>query len=280
MQSWAEFVRCCFNREVNSEDFAVRRYAAVELAKHAGAVISRAAGDVQSVEAKSSATDIVTAVDKAAEAGIVKAILRDFPGDGIYAEEGSDKSSDSGYVWIIDPLDGTANFVRGLRSSAVSIALAYKDVVRLGVVFDPYANELFVGVMGEGATCNNTVLDGSSRPSELAASFVGVSGSNRDEPRRLRAELVSRLVHEADSVRDPGSTALSLCWTAAGRFDAHIGLDVAWWDLAAGVVIAREAGCEISGFGAEEDPTPDGFVVAPEQLMTPLKKILADVGVG
>jgi myo-inositol-1(or 4)-monophosphatase len=113
----------------------------------------------------------------------------------------------------------------------------------------------------------------------LAECFVGVSGSNREAPRALRAELVSRLVRESDSVRDPGSTALSLCWTAAGRFDAHIGLDVAWWDLAAGVVIAREAGCAISGFNGEVDPTPEGFVVAPEALMPSLKTILHDVGI-
>lgn len=279
MQSSPELVGNGSIVDVTSDDFAVRRYAAVELAKNAGAMMLRATGDVQSVETKSSATDIVTAVDKAAEAGIVKAIERDFAGDGIFAEEGSDKASESGYVWIIDPLDGTANFVRSLRSSAVSIAIAYKDVIRMGVVFDPYANELFVAVMGEGATLNGLELDVSSHPTDLSGCFVGVSGSNREEPRRLRSELVSRLIVATDSVRDPGSTALSLCWTAAGRFDAHVGMDVAWWDLAAGVVIAREAGCEISGFNGEVDPTPEGFVVAPEGLMTELKKILADVGV-
>ena len=265
---------------MTSEDFGVRRYAAIELARHAGTLFANADFDVRTIEAKSSPTDIVTAVDKEAEASIVRAIERDFAGDGIYAEEGTSRDSETGYTWIIDPLDGTANFVRGLRSSAVSLALAYKDVVRMGVVFDPYANELFVGVFGEGATCNGQPLGVAEYDKDLDQSFVGVSGSNRQEPRRIRTELVSRLINEADSVRDPGSTALSLCWTAAGRFNAHIGIDVAWWDLAAGVVIAREAGCEAFGFHGEIDPTPEGFVVAPPNLTLALKKLLADVGVG
>jgi myo-inositol-1(or 4)-monophosphatase len=278
MQSRAEFVQPCFNRGVNSEEFAIRRYAAIELAKHAGALIVRSQRDAQTVESKSSFTDIVTAVDKAAEAGIVKALARDFAADGVYAEESPAKDSDSGYTWIIDPLDGTANYVRHLRSSVVSIALAFNDVVRLGVVFDPYADEVFVGVMGEGATCNGRRLDVSSAPESLDRCFVGVSGSNREGPRRSRSELVSRLVHDADSVRDVGSTALSLCWTAAGRFDAHIGMDVAWWDLAAGVVIAREAGCEMSGFNGETEPVPEGFVVAPPSIMSQLQDVLTDIG--
>jgi myo-inositol-1(or 4)-monophosphatase len=262
------------NAEMTSEDFAVRRYAAVELAKHAGALMLQGSADVHEVQQKSSSTDIVTAVDKAAEASIVRAIDRDFDGDGLFAEEGSVRESQTGYTWIIDPLDGTANFVRGLRSSAVSIALAFEDVIRLGVVIDPYANELFVGITDEGATCNGVPLNVSKYDKALKESFVGVSGSNRPEPRKKRSALVASLIEVADSVRDPGSTALSLCWTAAGRFNAHIGMDVEWWDLAAGIVIAREAGCKAVSFDGESDPTPEGFVVAPEGRLNELLVIL------
>lgn len=263
------------NSGMTSEEFAVRRYAAVELAKHAGALMLQGSADVHETERKSSQTDIVTAVDRAAEASIVRAIDRDFTGDGLFAEEGSVRESQTGYTWIIDPLDGTSNFVRGLRSSAVSIALAFEDVIRLGVVFDPYANELFAGITGEGATCNGERIDVSSYDKGLDESFIGVSGSNRPEPRKKRSALVAALIEGVDSVRDSGSTALSLCWTAAGRFNAHIGMDVQWWDLAAGIVIAREAGCKAVSFDGETDPTPEGFVVAPEGLLRSLMPYLS-----
>jgi myo-inositol-1(or 4)-monophosphatase len=263
---------------VASDELTKRRDLAIELAKRAGSILIWSEAAVDGVEEKSSRTDVVTVVDRSAEQMIVSGIVEAFPDDGVWGEEGGDKASHSGYVWIIDPLDGTANYVRGLRTSVVSIAIAKDDVIVAGVVFDPYAGEAFVGVKGSGATCNGITLNSSNSDKGLAESFVGLSGSNREQPRRVRADLLNRLVIEADSVRDLGSTALSLCWTAAGRFDAHVGIDVQWWDFAAGVIIAREAGCEITGIDGAKDPIPQGFVVANPSLMESLAKIATESG--
>lgn len=255
-----------------SAHLEARKQLAISLAQRAADLIVRQPAASASVRlgpfhAKSSPTDIATSVDHASEQLIVQAIVHYFPDDGIYAEEGSARPSESGFTWIIDPLDGTANYVRGIPVSAVSIALAYNDIVVAGVVVDPYARELFVAAGGKGATRNGQPLDvrsvdGRLREAGLRSSFVGLSGTNRPGPAATRASLFAVLSMQVDSVRDVGSTALSLCWTAAGRFDAHIGIDVAWWDLAAGVIIAREAGCVVSGLSGEDDVSPEGFVVA------------------
>lgn len=262
--------------QVTSPQINARKQLAVHLAMEAGALLLRSHNNLRSLQVKSSPTDIATATDFESEALIVDGIKRQFPDDGIFAEEGSSTEGTSGFTWIIDPLDGTANFVRTLRTSAVSIALAQDDLVVLGVIFDPYANEVFTGITGGGVFLNDQEL----RPLELEStpslreSFVGLSGSNRPEPQAVRTQLFTKFSAAADSVRDIGSTALSLCWTAAGRFNAHIGVDVAWWDIAAGIVICREAGCVAAGLNGEPDPSPEGFYVCQPQLKDEVSSLL------
>lgn len=216
---------------------------------------------------KSSATDVATATDKAIERVIVDTIRASYPDDGIAGEEGSALVGTTGRRWIIDPLDGTANFVRGLWPSVISIAVEVDGVLHTGVVFDPAGGDMFSAATGAGASLNGNRLWRRDEVVVLERAFIGISGSNRPPARQFRAELAGRLALVADSVRDLGSTALQLCAAAAGRLDAHIGIDVELWDMAAGVIVAREAGCVVEGFERGTAAGPREALVAPPSLI-------------
>ena len=221
------------------------------------------------VRSKTVPTDVVTEVDARAQAMIVEGITSSFPLDGVLAEEQLSRSGSSGRTWIVDPLDGTANYVRGLWPSAVSIGVECDGELVTGVVYDPRHDEMYCATRDEGAYRNGVRLP-SRGDAELSlrSSFVAVSGAEVHDEAMVRPHLLEQLARLSDSVRDLGCSALSLCYVADGRFDAHIALGVQRWDVAAGYVIAREAGCDIAPL---VEVGNESAIVAPPSLQRPLR---------
>jgi myo-inositol-1(or 4)-monophosphatase len=192
--------------------------------------------------AKSSITDLVTAADVEAEAAIIEILLGSRPDDAILAEEGSSRAGSSPVTWIIDPLDGTTNFVYGYGDFAVSIAASVDDVVVAGVVHDPIANETFAASLGGGATLNGQVMTPSD-PSSPAAALIGTGFGYRSEERSAQARMLPYLLPAIRDIRRGGSASLDCCGVGAGRLDAYFEAGLKPWDFAAGLLIATEAGC-------------------------------------
>jgi myo-inositol-1(or 4)-monophosphatase len=209
-------------------------------ARSAGQVLLDWAGRFQ-VREKGRA-DLVTEADLASQEMIRKIILSAFPKHGFLGEEGGGKpSEDHGYRWIVDPLDGTTNYVHGIPNYSVSIALEQAGKLIAGTVFDPVAGECFSATTGHGAFLNGRKISVSS-VARLDRAVVAISfppGVNRESP---EIEEFLRLVVQAQSMRRFGSSALNLCYLAAGRFDAYWSSSAKIWDVAAGLLLVAEAG--------------------------------------
>ena len=217
---------------------------------------SRPAGRVDVAATKSSSTDDVTEIDRASEELIRERILAIRPDDGFVGEEGRDVSGTSGVEWIVDPIDGTVNFVYGYPAYAVSIAAAVDTTVVAGYVVNIPLGEEWAAVRGEGAWR----LDGEQRhrlvapaPPVLAHALVGTGFHYVPEIRATQAAAVARLLPQVRDIRRSGSAALNLCELAAGRLDAFVEQGLQPWDRAAGVLIATEAGVVVSGLDGEPD---------------------------
>lgn len=193
------------------------------------------------------ANNIVTDTDKEAEAAILKVIRMQFPNHSIFSEESGAMDKDSDYRWVIDPLDGTTNFSRKLSHFSVSIALLYKNIPHLAVVYNPLDEELFTAEAGKGAQLNNEPIYVSKdiQP-EKAIISLGRGSSTTGKVRH--SIIYSKMAQLVRSTRVTGSTVLQLCYTACGRFDAHINNDSNFYDCAAGQLIAREAGATVTDF--------------------------------
>ena len=234
---------------------------AVAAAKGAGRVLRRRfRGSVQ-VWMKGQA-DVVTATDVECQNLIVRRLHRQFPTHGILAEEGLDEQPEAEWRWILDPLDGTKNFARGVPSFCVSIAGERKGRVELGVVHDPIHEETFVGVRRHGAWCNGRPIRVSD-VTTLDRAFLATG-----LPHRVRrfVEAVSRTFGRFSArslgVRDRGAGALDLCYVACGRFDGYWEIDQSPWDIAAGGLIVEEAGGRMSNFRGGAFDIYDGETVA------------------
>jgi len=207
--------------------------------------------------------DLVTEADVAAQDAIRDVLLGAFPNHGFLAEENlSLPSRDDGYRWIVDPLDGTTNYVHGLPQYAVSIALEQHGRLKTGVVYNPVTGECYSAAEGRGARLNGQALR-VSQVAELSQALVAVSlpAKVRREDRDIEDFLAVML--ECQAVRRMGSSALNLCYLAAGRFDAFWSRSTKAWDIAAGVLIVREAGGVVSGFdGRELDLNDPRFIAA------------------
>lgn len=225
--------------------------------REAAAYVSgaRPPGRVDVASTKSSPTDVVTAIDEACEELIRSRILAMRPDDGFRGEEGADIIGTSRVEWIVDPIDGTVNFVYGLPFYAVSIAAAVDGEVEVGYVINIASAEEFTAIRGEGSYVH--VAD--SEQIRLTAPVVPrldhaliATGYNYvPEIRAKQADAVARMLPQVRDVRRTGSAALDLCGLAAGRYDAYVEQGLMPWDLAAGGLIAREAGIVISGLLAE-----------------------------
>lgn len=246
---------------------------AIRLAREAGAlVVAGRRGGVRSLTTKSTATDMVTEFDQASERLIVGQLAAARPHDGIVGEEGTSTAGTSGVQWLIDPIDGTTNFLYDLPGYAVSIAAIDQGGPLVGVVYVPSMDELFAAQRGGGATLDGSPIRCSDR-SELASALVATGFSYMPERRSMQAARVQRLIPHVRDIRRLGAASVDLCYVAMGRLDAYFEEFLGPWDLAAGELIAREAGCRTGDFdgGAAR---PAEVLVSNPVLYQPLAELI------
>ncbi len=218
----------------------------VELAEGAAAVIRRARTDHLTVGAKSTATDLVTEVDKLTEKWLVAEIATRRPGDGVLGEEGGGRPGRTGVRWVLDPIDGTVNFVLGIPQYAVSVAVEVDGVVVAGAVCNPVSRETFHARLGGGAFLGADRLTG-PRSVPLQRAVIGTGFGYDAAVRARQVAVVAPLLPGIGDVRRLGAASLDLCFLAAGRLDAYFEAGLNPWDHAAGGLVATEAGCVTSG---------------------------------
>ncbi len=225
-------------------------------ARKAGSIINRASLDVDTLKVTTKSTnDFVTEVDQRAEEVIIETLLTAYPGHGILAEESgrTHGAKNSEYVWIIDPLDGTTNFIHGLPFYAVSIALAFRDQIQQAVVYDPTRNDLFYASKGRGAFMNDKRLRVSKR-TRMSDSLIGTGFPFRKGDNFQRyVKMFEEVMQACAGVRRPGAAALDLCYVAAGYYDGFFETGLNPWDIAAASLMITEAGGLIGNFTGESD---------------------------
>jgi myo-inositol-1(or 4)-monophosphatase len=230
----------------------------------------------QAVETKSTATDMVTEMDRASEELIVGALLAARPDDGILGEEGSDREGTSGVRWVVDPLDGTTNYLYGHPGWAVSIAAEAGGEVVAGAVLDAVHDELFTAVRGGGAFRNGRPIHPSDQD-DVSKALVATGFGYAPERRRAQAEVLVELLPAVRDIRRVGAAAVDLCSVACGRVDAYFERGLSWWDLAAGSLVASEAGAVVSSL--QGGPVEAGSVFASANgISTPLRELLGALG--
>jgi len=225
---------------------------AARVAQQAGRLQAKYAGRPKTIDTKRSAIDLVTEVDRASEKMIHRAIMARFPDHGFQGEEATRTNPDSPYRWIVDPLDGTTNFVHGMPMFGVSIGLRYHDELLVGVIYDPMRRELFTAMKGSGARLNGKRIR-VSRTNSMATSLLstGFSLAFRKTP-QMYLEWLTRFEAATHAVRRMGSTAMSLAYLASGRQDGFYEKDLWPWDIAAGILLVREAGGRVTDFDGVE----------------------------
>jgi myo-inositol-1(or 4)-monophosphatase len=238
---------------------------AVKAARRAGNIINRGARDLDllTVTAKGP-KDFVSEIDHAAEAAIVQTLLSAYPDHAILAEEGTNKGANpsADYVWIIDPLDGTTNFLHGFPQYCVSIALSHKGVVQQAVIYDPVRNDLFTATRGRGAFLNDRRMR-VSRRTHLRDCLVGTGFPFRDGSYldTYLAMMKAMITHTA-GLRRPGAAALDLAYVAAGFYDGFWEVGLNPWDVAAGSLLVLEAGGLIGDLNGDDHYLHGGQVIA------------------
>jgi myo-inositol-1(or 4)-monophosphatase len=236
---------------------------AVKAARRGGDTALRYLNRVAELDVRTKArNEFVTQVDLAAEAAIIDSIRERYPGHGFLAEESGRHAGDE-FLWIIDPLDGTTNFVHGLPVFSVSIALQVRGELEVGVVYDPCRQELFTATRGGGAQLDGRRVRVSGRPG-LDGALIGTGFPYRSNTEWLPKYLpMLQAVMEATAgVRRPGSAALDLCYVAAGRFDGFWEFGLSSWDIAAGSLMIREAGGMVTSLTPGGDALATGNVIA------------------
>jgi myo-inositol-1(or 4)-monophosphatase len=228
------------------------------------------------VRTKATSTDMLSEVDEAVERLIVDGIHAVRPDDGILSEEGAEAEAVSGVRWVIDPIDGTTNYIYGHAGYGISIAVEVDGETVAGVVADPIRGERFSAVRGGGATRNGEPIEVSGE-TEAGKALVATGFGYAPEGRMRQAEALARMIGRIRDVRRMGAAAVDLCSVACGRVDAYYERGLNHWDLAAGELIAREAGAVVSSI--EGGPAQAGSVLAaPPALHGPLLELLADAG--
>lgn len=240
---------------------------AIDAAKTAGQIISAAANDIGALNIEQkSLHDYVSEIDRNSERAIVDHIGQEFPEHAVLGEEfGTAGVVESDYQWIIDPLDGTTNFLRGIPHYAVSIGVMRQSHIEHAVVFDPAKEELFTASRGEGAQLNGKPIAVSSIPSlrgALIATGVPFSGENLAELDSFSQTMHAVLAKHTSGIRRLGSAALDLAYVAAGRYDGYWEARLQTWDIAAGALIVQEAGGQVSDFHGEDGFLRSGDIVA------------------
>ena len=259
---------------------------AVKAARAAGAIINRAALDIERLQVHTkNPNDFVTEVDHASERAIIDTLLEAYPGHSILAEESGRTrgAAKSDYQWIIDPLDGTTNFIHGLPTYAVSIALAHRGQVQQAVVYDPARNDLFYASKGRGAFLNDRRLRVSKR-TRLAEALIGTGFPFRKGDNFQRyLKIFEQVMQHCAGLRRPGAAALDLCYVAAGWYDGFFETGLQPWDVAAGSLLVTEAGGLIGNYSGDADFLHQREVVAGNpriygqlvQLLAPFTRVIA-----
>jgi len=236
---------------------------AIRAARRAGEIMVRQLNQLESLRViEKSPNEFVTQVDQAAEAAIIETIREYYPDHSILAEE-SGATGENDYQWIIDPLDGTTNYVHGFPVFSVSIAVANRGEIEHGVVYDPLRQEIFSASRGQGAQLDGRRIRVSKRTT-IQQSLVATGFPYRANLKYLDRylEMLKVVMLESAGVRRPGSAALDLCYVAAGRVDAFFEFGLAKWDIAAGALMIREAGGRISDFHGNDGYLESGNIVA------------------
>ena len=251
---------------------------AVDLARAAGALALRMRDGIEQEATKSSPTDVVTAADRAVEQLLVEGIRAARPDDGLLGEEGAGRAGTSGLRWVVDPVDGTVNYLYGIPQWAVSIGVEDAEGTVVGVVLDPAKDELWTAVRGGGAQLDGRPLRCSS-VTALDQALVG-TGFGYDARRRVaQARLLPTLLAQVRDVRRIGAGALDLCAVGAGRLDAYYEQATQPWDRSAGGLVATEAGARVTGLRGREASEDLVLAAAPgvwQQLHDLLVELDAD----
>jgi myo-inositol-1(or 4)-monophosphatase len=255
---------------------------AVEVARSAGALLAERVrhGAERQVSSKSTPTDLVSEADLASERAIRELLAARRPTDGFVGEEGDHVEGSSGLNWVVDPLDGTVNFLFGLPQWCVSVAVRDERGTIAGAIYDPSREQLFnatregrARLVGPEGTIE---LDGgaaSSRGGELATAMVATGFAYDARVRAAQARVLERVLPRVRDIRRFGSAALDLAWTAAGRYDAYFERTVKPWDIAAGALLCEAAGLRVVELPEHED-LPWGILVAPLALCEPLLELV------
>ncbi|MEO7147425.1 MAG: inositol monophosphatase family protein [Terrimesophilobacter sp.] len=249
----------------------------------AGLAARRRAEGVEIAASKSSLEDVVTKADRETEA-LIRSLISDArPEDGFLGEESAASGGTSGLTWVVDPIDGTVNYLYGIRHYAVSIAVVEGEPdpqlwrALAGVVVNPAIGEVFTAAVGEGARLGGSRI-AVAAPVQLSQALVGTGFSYTAENRVRQAKTLVGLLGRVRDVRRQGSAALDLCDVACGRMNAYFERGLNPWDLAAGALIASEAGARVSGLGVER-PDHEGILAAEPALAAILAKALEECGV-
>jgi myo-inositol-1(or 4)-monophosphatase len=241
---------------------------ATEAALTAGGILQSYWGNLEHIQEKGRPGDLVTEADQAAEQAILTLLLRHFPDHAILAEEsGSQGSAKNPFLWAIDPLDGTTNFAHQYPQSATSIALLIEGVPQVGVIYDPFRQELFRAATGLGATRNRQPIR-VSRTAELSQSLL-VTGFAYDRCETLDNNYAEfcYLTHLTQGVRRAGSASLDLAYVACGRLDGYWERGLSLWDIAAGIVLIEEAGGQVTAYDQSPLQLASGRLLATNGLI-------------
>ncbi|MGH8662154.1 MAG: inositol monophosphatase family protein [Burkholderiales bacterium] len=238
---------------------------AVRAARRAGSVINRASRNLDAVAFREKAVnDFVSEVDREAEQAVIRTLREAYPGHSILAEE-SGASGKSEYQWIVDPLDGTTNFIHGFPQYCVAIALKHREIVTQAVVYDPARNDLYTATRGRGAFLNDQRMRVSKRI-HLRSSLIGTGFPFRQlEHMEAYLAILRDVMKGAAGVRRAGSAALDLAWVAAGRLDGFWEFGLSPWDMAAGALLITEAGGLVGDLAGESRYLETGNIVAGSQ---------------
>jgi myo-inositol-1(or 4)-monophosphatase len=252
---------------------------AVEAAKSAGALLLErvSRGAERSVASKSTPTDLVSEADLASEHAIRELLAARRPSDGFVGEEGDHAEGTSGRSWVVDPLDGTINFLFGRPQWCVSVAVRDGDGTIAGAVYDPNRDELFSATRHGPATLagaqGEVELAGSARDDDLSKAMLATGFAYDADVRAAQARVLTRVLPRVRDVRRFGSAALDLTWTAAGRYDGYFERTVKQWDIAAGALICQRAGLRVLELPVHEQ-LPWGILVTRPALAEPLLELV------
>lgn len=247
----------------------------VSAARNAGDLILRSMDKLDQLRVeRKGPRDFVSEVDRGAEAEIIRIIHKAYPQHAILGEE-SGSQGDGDVEWIIDPLDGTTNFLHGLPHFCVSIGVRESGRLTHGIIYDPYRQDLFTASRGEGALLNNRRIRINKRPAKLSEALIGTGEPFTPGPRLNRyLPQLTALVGHCGGIRRAGSAALDLAYVASGRLDAYWELSLKPWDIAAGIVIAQEAGATVYGLKDSNVMQSGDIAVAHPRLLEELRRVL------